>query len=118
MAIDINDKVRMWGGFTPAEFGIGAAVLAALFGLCVIGISVVERHFKIGIAAFFGLGGPWVLFMLYQRNLPSGYLKHRWIQEGRFLFFHIKNRKAPDLYLPLSDKRGAFFECTWEENDA
>ena len=117
MPTDVNDKIKMWGGFTPGEFGIGAAVLACAFFACVIGISVWAHHFKVGIGAFFGISGPWAMFMLYKRDLPEGYLLRRWKQEGRFLIFHLPSLKGTDLFLPPSERRGEQFDRAWEDGN-
>jgi hypothetical protein len=118
VAIDLNDKIKMWGGFTAQEFWVGAGTLLCLFMSCIIGVSIHFRDFKLGLGIFCALAGPWMAFMIYQRELPKGYLLRRMQQEGRFLIFHFPFFKGQNLYSSLPERRGDEFEREWgSKND-
>ena len=118
MAIDLNDDVKLWGGFTAPDFWIGAGVLAGLFFGLGVGLSVVLKNPFVGLGLFFALSGPWIYFWLYQRGLPKGYLLRRWRQEGRFLFIHVPSVKGTDLYAPPACHRGEAWDRAMEAQDA
>ena|GEM_PF-5178049 len=118
MAIDLNDDVKIWGGFTASEFWIGLGVTAGLFFGVGVGLSVLFKNPFVGLVLFCALGGPWLFFWLYQRNLPKGFLLRRWRQEGRFLFIHVASVKGVELYSPPSAGRGEAWDRAYEVDHA
>jgi hypothetical protein len=100
MALDLNDKIKLWGGFTQGELYLAAGVLAGLFFLCFLGLSRLTGNLALGFAVFCGFAGPWLWFVLYRRDLPKGYLLRRFRQEGKFLFFTVGSVRGVDLYVP------------------
>jgi hypothetical protein len=118
MAIDLNDEIKLWGGFTATQFWAGATVTLLLFLTCAIYLSLCLHNFKIGFGFFFAFGGPWIMFLLYQRELPRGYLLRRWKQEGRFLFVHIKSVKGVDIYSSPANDRDGSWNFEFEDGNA
>jgi hypothetical protein len=118
VAIDLNDEVKLWAGFTAPDFWIGAGVLAALFFGLGLGLSVAFRSPAVGLGLFFALGGPWIFFWLYQRSLPKGFLLRRWRQEGRFLFILVTSVKGTEIYSPPALGRGQAWDKAYEASDA
>lgn len=105
MAIDLNDEIRVWAGFTQKELNISGGILIALFFICVLGITRTTGSIVAGVAVFGVFAAPTVGFVLYQRDLPKGYLLRRFKQEGLFLFLRFKNVKGIDVYAPPAVKR-------------
>ena len=98
MAIDVNEQVTVWAGFSPEEFWIGAAVLSGFAALSV----VVGMHFVplLGAVCFFMSGGGFAGFMVYRKTLPKGQLLRRFRQDGTFLFVRMPGVRGVDAYLP------------------
>jgi hypothetical protein len=96
VAIDINEEVKVWGGFSPQEFwfGVGVLLLQAALAL-LIGVRVAPM---LGGVSFFLGGGGFVGFMVYRRSLPKGILMRRFLQEGSFLFLKIPGIHGVDVY--------------------
>ena len=117
MSVDINEEIRLWGGFTVAEFWIGAGVLFALFFLVALGLSPI-----LGLAGsllvFGAAATSFALFWTYQRDLPKGYLLRRWGQEGRFLFFRVPGFQAQQVLPPPSRGRRQAFEKEFDRGGA
>ena len=115
MAIDVNEEVMVWGGFTPEEFWTGAGVL---FGIAVVSVMLsIHVAPMLGGIFFFLFGGGFVGFMVYQRDLPKKYLIRRFQQEGKFLFIKIPGIQGVDVYSAPSSERGQRFkEAMGDEN--
>jgi hypothetical protein len=117
MAIDLNDEIRVWGGFTQKELSWAGGVLAALFFVFFLGLTKVTGRLLVGLLSFLSLAGPWVAFVMYQRDLPKGYLLRRFRQEGKFLFLRVGVVKGIDLYAPpCVDRAQAWAEAMGEED--
>lgn len=113
MAIDINEEVKLWGGFSFSEFWTGAGVLVGLFLSLVLGLGRVTGP-ATGFFTFLALGGAFAVFWIYKRDLPKGYLARRWKQEGKFLFVHIPGRKGLQVLAPPAMARRSAFESEME----
>jgi hypothetical protein len=108
MSIDINEEVKVWGGFSPEEFWFGAASLL-LIAVLSVALAVKTAPMAGGVLFFF-LGGATVGFLVYQRNLPKGLLWRRFRQEGRFLFLRFPWVHGIDAYLQPSYERDKRFK--------
>lgn len=100
VAIDLNDEIKMWGGFTGSELTLAGGVVLALFIVCVMLLGEMTGSLLVGVSAFGLTTGPWLVFVMYKRDLPKGYLMRRYRQEGKFLFLTFKNVRGVDLYAP------------------
>src|SRR5665213_2702546 len=105
MSIDLNDKIKLWGGFSQGELYLAGGVLVALFFLFFLGLSRLTGDLPLGFAVFCGFAGPWIWFVMYRRDLPKGYLLRRFRQEGKFLFFSFGAVKGIDVYAPPTINR-------------
>jgi hypothetical protein len=87
MAIDVNEEVTVWGGFSPEAFWGGAVVLVLLAAVAIL-IGMKTSPWLGGISFFMG-GGSLTGVMIHAQRLPKGYLGRRFRREGRFLFLKI-----------------------------
>ena len=117
MAIDLNDEIRVWAGFTQKELNIAGGILIGLFFICVLGVTRATGSIVAGVAVFGVFAAPTVGFVLYQRDLPKGYLLRRFKQEGKFLFIHLKNVKGIDVYAPPAVKRAEAWDNDFGTED-
>ncbi len=115
MPIDINEDIKVWGGFTPMEFWAGASILVLL---ALIALSLGARTSALwGGIFFFASGGSFFGFMVYRRSLPKGLLLRRFLQDGRFLFITIPWIKAPTVYHPWGRGRAERFREQYGSRD-
>lgn len=116
MAIDINEEVKVWGGFSPQEFWLGAGVLLlqAAFAL-LIGLRVAPM---LGGLLFFLGGGGFAGFMIYRRSLPKGLLMRRFLQDGSFLFLKVPGVHGVDVYLAPAFERAKRFSDAFAGSNA
>ncbi len=116
MPIDVNEPVRVWGGFSPGEFWAGSAALVASAAVAlVVGTRVAPDA---GAAVFIVLGGGTAAFMVYRQGLPPGTLLRRLRREGRFLVLRVPGFGSPDVYPPLAAGRADRFRAAFEEDRA
>ncbi|MGH7441284.1 MAG: hypothetical protein ACREKE_01275 [bacterium] len=107
MAIDINQEVKVWGGFSPQEFWFGSGILILLAALAVVlGLRIKPL---LGGIFFFFAGGSFTGFMVYRRGLPKGLLLRRFMQDGSFLFLKIPGIRGADLYHAAGRNRARRF---------
>jgi hypothetical protein len=115
MSIDLNDKIKLWGGFSQGELYLAGGVLVALFFLFFLGLSKLTGDLPLGFAVFCGFAGPWIWFVMYRRDLPKGYLLRRFRQEGKFLFLSFGAVKGIDVYAPPTVNRVRAWAADFEE---
>lgn len=114
MAIDINDEVKVWGGFSPGDFWIGAAVLLLLAALAIFfGTRTTPL---IGGVFFFLAGGGFMGFMVHRQSLPRGLLMRRFLQDGSFLFLKFPWMHGVDIYLPPATERAKRFAKAFRDS--
>lgn len=107
MAIDINEEVKVWGGFSPKDFWVGATVLLLMATLSLfLGARVAPL---LGGIFFFLIGGGFAGFMVYRQGLPTGLLMRRFLQDGSFLFIKFPGLHGVDAFLPPSVARAERF---------
>lgn len=113
MAIDINEEVTVWGGFSPKDFWLGAAVLLLLATLSLfLGARVAPL---LGGLFFFLTGGGFTGFMVYRQGLPRGLLMRRFLQDGSFLFLRLPRVQGVDVYLPPAATRAERFAIAFKD---
>lgn len=113
MAVDINEEVRAWGGFSVTDFwtGVMALVLIVAVGLFIaLNVSGILGGVWVAFA-----GGSFAALWVYRLTLPKGYLLRRFQQEGKFLFFKIPGIEGLKVQLPAAHDRGARFRAEFEE---
>jgi hypothetical protein len=114
MAIDINEEVKVWGGFSPTDFWLGAAVLLFIAALAVfVGTRTSPM---IGGILFFLAGGGFMGFMVHRKALPRGLLLRRFLQDGSFLFLKFPQVHGVDVYLPPASERAKRFAKAFEDS--
>ena len=107
MAVDINEEVKAWGGFSVNDFWIG---VFALVGITVFALYLTLRVSGVLAALWEATaGGGFMALWVYRLSLPKGYLLRRFRQEGKFLFIHFPWIETQKTILPPSYNRGARF---------
>jgi hypothetical protein len=107
VAIDVNEEVKVWGGFNPLDFWLGVGILLLLAALALlIGIRIAPLLGGI----FFSLaGGGFAGFMVYRQSLPKGMLLRRFLQDGSFLFLKVPGIHGVDVYQAVAARRAERF---------
>lgn len=107
MAIDVNEEVKVWGGFNPFDFwlSVGVLLLLALLALF-IGMRVAPL---LGGIFFSIAGGGFAGFMVYRQSLPKGILLRRFMQDGTFLFLKVPGVRGVDVYHAVAALRAERF---------
>lgn len=107
MPIDVNQDIKVWGGFTPGQFW---GSIGGLFGIGIMALAIsLGRSPVLGALFLAMVGGGFGVFMVYQRDLPKNYLKNRFLQEGKFFFITIPGIHGVDLYSTPGSERGRRF---------
>jgi len=114
MAIDINEEVKVWGGFSPGDFWAGAAVLLMLAALAIFLGTCMKP--LIGGLFFFLTGGGFLGFMVHRQTLPRGLLMRRFLQDGSFLFIKFPRMRGVDIYIPPAMERAKRFAKAFQEH--
>lgn len=115
MAIDVNEEVKVWGGFNPVDFWLSVGVLLLLAALALlIGMRIAPL---LGGIFFFLAGGSFSGFMVYRQSLPKGMLLRRFLQDGSFLFLKVPGVRGVDVYQAVAAMRGERFAEAFRETD-
>jgi len=116
VAIDVNEEVKVWGGFNPMDFWLSVGVLLLLAVLALlIGMRIAPL---LGGIFFFLAGGGFAGFMVYRQSLPKGLLLRRFLQDGRFLFVKVPGIRGVDVYHAVAAMRAERFTEAFLGTDA